>query len=137
MPNFLIINKLSALPANIVIYKRDYSGFDDSVLTRDKLNRVENVLPSNNDVNESFDTFLTQINQIIDKLIPMKRLTRKEIKTMTKPWITSGIKTSIKFKNKLFKKYVTTKNLYHHSKYKTYRNKLNTIIKTNKTYALQ
>jgi hypothetical protein len=42
-----------------------------------------------------------------------------------KLWITSGIRKSIKRKNKLYKKYLSTKNEYYKSKYKCYRNKLN------------
>jgi hypothetical protein len=35
LPNFIIINKLSALPKNIRIYKRDYSNFNKETLIND------------------------------------------------------------------------------------------------------
>ena len=51
---------------------------------------------------------------------------------MSKPWITSGIRKSIKRKNKLYKKYLSTKNEYYISKYKCYRNKLNHLQRISK-----
>ena len=35
LPNFIIINKFSTLPKNLLIYKRDYSHFDESLLIND------------------------------------------------------------------------------------------------------
>ncbi len=35
LPNFIIINKFSTLPRNIVIYQRDYSKLDESLLIND------------------------------------------------------------------------------------------------------
>ena len=43
-----------------------------------------------------------KLNQIIDKHIPFKKLSRKEIKFKSKPWITKGLKNSIKLKNKSY-----------------------------------
>jgi hypothetical protein len=57
----------------------------------------------------------------------------KNISNISNPWITAGIKTSIKIKNNLYKKYVKTKSLYYHTKFKIYRNKLNHLIKISKT----
>ena len=62
----------------------------------------------------------------------MKQLSRREIKSMAKPWITTAIKASIHVKNILFRKYLKSKSEYYHSKYKMYRNKLNHLININK-----
>ena len=69
----------------------------------------ETICSSNNDVNEIFQRFYSTIIQIIDKHAPDKKLSKKQIKFKSKPWITKGIKVSISTKNKLFKRYLKTK----------------------------
>jgi hypothetical protein len=58
-------------------------------------------------VNEMVDTFNSELMKIIDKHIPLKQLSRKDVKHRSKPWITSGTRTSLKIKNNLYKKYIT------------------------------
>jgi hypothetical protein len=50
----------------------------------------------------------------------------------SKPWITPAIKTSIRKNNKLYKKYLKTKSVYYHTKFKLYRNKLNHLLRVSK-----
>ena len=79
-----------------------------------------------------FDTFYSKISEFIDIHIPLKQLSKKESRLKTKPWITSAIRTSIKIKNKLYKKFLETKSFYYHTKFKVYRNELNHLIKISK-----
>jgi hypothetical protein len=79
-----------------------------------------------------FDEFHSKLSAIIDKHAPLKQLGRRNIKNLSNPWITTGIRKSIKFKNKLYKKYIKTRSLYYHSKFKIYRYKINHLIKINK-----
>ena len=52
-----------------------------------------------------------------------------------KPYITSGIKVSIKYKNKLYKKYLNNPNDVTEAAWKHFRNKTNIIIrKAQKSY---
>ena len=87
---------------------------------------------SSNDVNVMFDTFYSRLSNIIDRHIPIKKLSAKEIKQLSKPWITSGIRRSIRIKNKLYKRFIKTQSAYYHTKFKLYRNKLNHLIKISK-----
>ena len=50
----------------------------------------------------------------------------------TKPWITPAIEASINIKNQLYKKYLKTKLIYYHTKFKYYRNKINHLLKISK-----
>lgn len=79
-----------------------------------------------------FDTFYSKISEFIDIHIPLKQLSKKESKLKTKPWITSAIRTSIKIKNNLYKKFLKTKSSYYQTHFKVYRNKLNHLIKISK-----
>ena len=88
---------------------------------------------NSSEVNLMFDDFYSKLSATIDKHAPLKQLSKKDIKYLSNPWISAGIKTSIKIKNNLYKKYVKTKSLYYHTKFKIYRNKLNHLIKISKT----
>ena len=63
----------------------------------------EVVLPATNDVNLIFHS---TISEIIEKYVPLRRLSRRQVRLLAKPWITSGIGASIRIKNNLFKKYL-------------------------------
>ncbi len=62
----------------------------------------------------------------------MRKLSRKQSKQQKKTWITTGIRTAIKKKNKLFKSFIRTRSNEVLAKLKLYRNKLNHLIKLSK-----
>jgi len=133
LPNFLIINKFTQLPKQFKITKRDYSGFNKEEF----LNEIQSMdltseLNNYSDPSDMFNIFYSKISNIVDKHAPVKQLSRKEIKQLSKPWITKGIKTSIDIKNKIYKQYIKNKSLYYYDKFKFYRNKLNRLIKVSK-----
>lgn len=133
LPNFLIINKLSKTTYHPVIYKRDYSSFDEVELLEEvRAINWEEVLPSLPDVNSIFESFHKKITGLIDKYAPLKRLSRKEVRVRAKPWVTKGLRTSIAIKNKLYKSYLKSKSQYSFSKYKFYRNKLKHLLNLSK-----
>ena len=131
-PNFLILNKYTS-SNKTVVYKRDYTNCDMSALVNE-MNMVDwsITLSQNNDVNAMFDSFYLKISQVIDKHVPLKKLTKNEIKFNSKPWITPGLKVSIRKKNRLFKKYCLNKNSYSALKYKKYRKRLNKLLALSK-----
>ena len=63
----------------------------------DNLNRELGKLFSNNfplnraNFNRTFDQFVTLIAKVIDKHVPLERLSRKQKKLASKPWITKEI----------------------------------------------
>lgn len=79
-----------------------------------------------------FDKFYLKVSDIINRNLPQRPLSRKEVKFQSKPWITQGLKISINNKNRLYRCYLRTSSTYSHSKYKSYRNKLNRLIKLSK-----
>lgn len=72
------------------------------------------------------------MSTIIDKHIPVKQLSKREQKFLSKPWITSALRKSIYVKNNLYKKFIKTRSTYIQSKFKLYRNKLNHLLKISK-----
>ena len=68
-----------------------------------KLNRYKD------DANKAFLFFHWQINYLLDKYMPWKKLSKKECKRKYKPWITNSILNKIKDKYKKFRKYINCK----------------------------
>ena len=77
------------------------------------------------DVNKSFSRFYKNINRLINKHAPLKDLSKRRLKLLTKPWLTKGIRRSIRVKNNLFFN-------SNWNKYKQYRNNLTTLIRLSK-----
>ena len=62
-----------------------------------------------------------------NKHIPLRKLSRKEMKLKSKPWITKGLLKSISTKNKLFQQCYKQNNFFLVAKYKSYFNTLTKI----------
>jgi len=85
---------------------------------------------------EIFDSFYSVTANTIDKHAPLKKSCKKEAKFQSKPWISQGIRKSIKIKNKLFNFYLRNKFQSNHSKYKICRNKLKHISNVSKRFII-
>ena len=138
LPSFVITPRNNRLhvPKKHNIYLRNTKNFDRENFILDILdiNWDDTNIPS--DVNQSFNHFIDSINRVIDKYMPLKKLTKKEYKRRLKPWITPGILNSIDRKNKLYKRYSKTKSTVIKTQlfteYKTLRNALNDLIHNSK-----
>ena len=84
------------------------------------------------DVDTVFQNFYLCIYELINKHAPLRKLTRKEIKLLSKPWVTPGIKASIGLKEKFYKRFLETRNIYFLTKYKFYRNKITQLLEVSK-----
>lgn len=102
---------------------RDFSNFSKDSFKHDLCK--ENWNTGCNDVDKIFSTFYKKINKAVNKYAPMKTLSVRKAKQLAKPWITKGIRTSIKVKNRLF---ASREN----ARYKLYRNKLVGLIRSSK-----
>ena len=47
------------------------------------------------DVDEAFETFNTLIQDLINQHVPTVMITKRQLKTLSKPWITPGIVKSL------------------------------------------
>ncbi len=83
---------------------------------------------SRNDVNKLFSTFYNKYNKIVNKHVPIKKMSNRKAKQLCKPWITKGTKVSISIKNKLYA-------IGDNERYRRYRNKICSLIRlSKKTY---
>ena len=78
LPNFLIINKLSCSTFAPIIYRRDYSNFNEENLLHDvQLIDWEDVLPVTDDVNLIFYSFHDTISEVIEKRVPLRKFSKR------------------------------------------------------------
>ena len=75
---------------SINIYKRDYSGFVEENFKNDISN--QNFNDNSTDLNVKFEKFYSQLNHCVEQHVPLKKMSPKEIKEKSKPWITLHIK---------------------------------------------
>ena len=74
LPNFLFINKLSCSSSKQTIYFRDYSTFDEKNLLRMFSQLLK---PVTEDVNYIFESYHIKLSEIIDKHVPLRKLSKK------------------------------------------------------------
>ena len=95
LAQFLIIRedaKKNSLTNNL--FKRDFKNFDRENLLLDLLaiDWNETFYLDNDNLNDSFNSFFTEIDELVNIYLPLKKLTKKEIRNF-KPWITQGLRT--------------------------------------------
>ena len=66
-------------------------------------------MPETENANLIFESFHNKISGIINRLAPLRKLSKKEVRILAKPWITNGIRVSIAKKNKLYELYIKSK----------------------------
>ena len=87
------------------IYKWSFNNFTPKDFQRDLENiNWDGVLNiDENKANQSFDRFFNVFETLSDTHAPLKKLTNTEVKLHMKPWLTNGIKTSVRHRDKLYK----------------------------------
>ena len=139
LAQFLLIPEYThKLPVNHNLYKRESRNFDKGnfILELQEIDWPKVISIDKKDTNLSFYSFETSLNVVIDKYLPLKKLTKKEIKQKHKLWITQGIQKSIMRREKLYKKFINSKNTdikeSNHKKYKELRNQIATLCRQSK-----
>ena len=112
------------------IYKRTFKHFNAENFLNDVQNfdwdqalKIDKKL-----VDKSFDKFFNILELLLDTHAPLKRLSNAELKFLTKPWITNATKTSIRNKDRLYKKILRAKNLQQKEILYTNLNDIETIL---------
>lgn len=79
-------------------------------------------------VNHQYENLLQILNNCITSATVIKKVTRKEKKCLSKPWLTTAIKNSCRTKNRLYLNFIKHPNNNTESKYKTYKKILSKTI---------
>ena len=104
LAQFIITPKISQQESKKIIHKRCFKNFNEDPFENNLRNINWGTLLNLelSDVNFSFSQLIQEINELLDIHAPFKYFKHKN-KKGNKPWITSGIATSIKQKNNLYK----------------------------------
>ena len=73
-------------------------------------------------IDEQTTYLITSYQSLIDKYMPLKKLSKREKSFMCKPWITRGIRKSMAVRDKLRKKCLKSKSATVYKLFKDYRN---------------
>ena len=94
----------SLIPKNLTTkYKiRAYSNFSEECFINDVSETDWDNSMANGSVDKCFPSFYNKLNKLINKHAPFKILSKRKAKQFSKPWITKGLRKSIKIKNRLF-----------------------------------
>jgi hypothetical protein len=106
---------------------RDFSHFSESGFNTDlaQINWNSIIANKRDNIDKLFTTFYEKVNNLTNKYAPLKLISKRMIKQFSKPWITKGIRRSIKIKKKLY--HSADKN-----KYKLYRTKITILTRISK-----
>jgi len=135
LPNILSTSKeLNGLQSEKqkVTYKRKHTNENVSKF-KQKLSEVNWQERLNNiNADDDYKKFVNIFNDIYDECVPLRKCSGNRKKEPKLPWITKGLLKSINNKNKLYKQYLSKPNPDRLQKFKTYRNKLHTLIRKSK-----
>ena len=86
-------------------FGRSYKNFHDEEF-QEELRRIEwNSSFKNNNVNDKVKILLHKINDILNIMAPIRKLTKRENKLMQNPWITRGLLKSMSDRDKIHKQF--------------------------------
>ena len=135
LPQFLIIEDLKQTPNKEIptISFKDHKNFSDDAFKAELSELDWSLVTENSEVNSGFETFVRLVNRILDKHEPTKIIEKNENEIPSKPWVTRGIKTSVKIRDKFYKQIIKRKSkqqkLSKHNSYKKYRNKITGLLR--------
>ncbi|MEM6831004.1 MAG: reverse transcriptase family protein [Bacteroidota bacterium] len=114
----------------------DWSKFNQDSFLREfrALNWHEVLSLEGGDVNFSFDSFNTKVSDLVDRHLPTKRLSKRQL--VKKPWITSGILKSMSKRDTYFRRFLRSKSeeskVFNHSLFRQYRNQIVALCRRSK-----
>lgn len=84
------------------VHRRDMSNFNEQLFIDDISIQNWNVY-NHADINSKFNDFLWRIEGALDRHAPQKKLSNREIRKMSKPWINNYILKLISHRDRLFR----------------------------------
>ena len=106
LPQFLFASNILSNPSHnrSNIFERDWSKFnkENFILDYFEKNWSDVLQLDQQNVDLSIESFLNNINSILDSNAPFKRVKKYKLRFKTKPWITPALQKSISVKNSFF-----------------------------------
>ena len=120
----------------VVKHKKTKSYVFKRVLNQENLCKLNNCLEQCDwtsviqcdDVNNAYVNFIDMYKLHLNSCCPVKRFVVKDVQKQ-KPWLTRGLENAIKKKNSLYKNFLRCKTTVSQMKYKSYKNKLTSVLR--------
>ena len=91
-PQFLIVKHGDIKYKNLSCYQHDYSKLNAERLQNDFANLNLNYLNDDSlTINAKFNSFLSNLDKLVNKHAPLKKLSKTDIKLRYKPWVNTEI----------------------------------------------
>jgi hypothetical protein len=129
LPTFMIDIRKPKVSRDVCSYfARDLSEMNINLIS-DKLSKQDwNLVMNDNDTNKCFTTFHSILMNTMNQICPVKQL-KSTSNRKNKAWLTSGLKNACLKKNRLYKIYIKQPNSHNMARYKSYKNKLTSILR--------
>ena len=110
-------------------YNKDYSKFKKELFLND-INSInwEEIFKPDKNLHKKTQNMIDSLSNIVNKHVPMKRVTQAKQIQLNKPWITKGILKSIKRKRRMYRTHYLSKDAKKINAYKKYANMI-TVLK--------
>ena len=110
LPQFIVVPKDETITSKKQNVFKCEINFDKESLIADFINTNWDAVLSINQCNPnvSFDNLNNKVEEIVNKHLPLKKLSKKELRIQAKPWITRGIRSSMKRRDRLLNKIAKT-----------------------------
>ena len=134
-PVMCTISGMNVGPKTKIKMRRDMKNFCSDSFRSEIESMCDNYMGvslTKENFNLSLDSFIGHLKWLINKHAPLRPLSRKENKLFSKPWITRGIRRSIRHKNNMFKKMYLQGNLNQRAHFKKYKNILTRLQRKSK-----
>ena len=114
----------------MLICQHDYSNFNEDDFVDDYSSLGLSMLHDDDaSIDNKFNTFCENLSSLVDKHVPVRKMTRKEVKLHAKPWINQKIIKLIKYRDKLKRKMERKPTVDNKHLYKKFRNQVATELK--------
>ena len=127
LPIFMIHKRIKEKENTFYSMKRKFNPQNKNRF-KDLMAQVDwTTLYNNQDTNSAYEVFHNKINKIYNEAFPKIKI--KNVYYVRKPWLTYGLKKSVKIKNKLYAVMCRKKTVHNENTYKNYRNKVHELLK--------
>ena len=124
-PQFLIIKNASVDYRNCSLFQHDYSKFNDQSFLEDfKKLSWDDIDRNNLDINNKFKKFYEKVHHTVIEHAPLRKVTPKQLKLRSKPWINTYIQKLIKQRDILLRKLRKSHSRDTEELYKKFRNRV-------------
>ena len=124
-PQFLVIKNTTVDYRHCTLFQHDYPKFAESSFINDCTGLSWDFLNETNlNINSKFDTLYEKVHETAIKHVPLKKVTPKQLKLRSKPWIDSYLHKLIKHWDRLLHKLRKTHCNTTEELYKKFRNRV-------------